>query len=136
MDSPRGHLDSFARKVLGEELRRYFSQELQTAPPDQLVNLLQKLRTSFEGRAGSTGRHAEDKNTYPFDAERCFDPETLTLLHSAFDEAQYLSAVLHPEPCTREELAQTLIALAAEGEKEPSRMAAKALITLITRRRG
>lgn len=61
-----------------------------------------------------------------------FDPETITLLRAALDHA-WLS--LSPEQqarTTKSYLAQRILKLAAEGERDPARLRAYASATITT----
>lgn len=129
-----GRLDQHAQSVLGEELRAYYAHISQSIPAP-LVELLQRLRDT----TGATSRHLAPSPPPAADHffdKAFFDPAILQALHAAFEEAWSMLGELGIDSVTREEVAQRLISLASEGERDASRLCAKALVALIAHGRA
>jgi hypothetical protein len=120
-----------ALRALGEELRAHFKGTCQSVPTP-LMEALQRLRHRLGDAAGPSVASSQPPAAELVTAKDCFSPEIIEALSQAFNEALSLSQDLDLVGVTREHLAQRLIKLAANGERDPSRMAARALVALIT----
>jgi hypothetical protein len=67
-------------------------------------------------------------------AGKSFDPETLKILETAFDEAWAFVLKSGAETVSRETLAQCVLEAAEEGERDPQRLREAALTLLASRR--
>jgi hypothetical protein len=67
-------------------------------------------------------------------AGKAFDPETLKILETTFDEAWTLVLKSGAEAVSRETLAQCVLEAADEGERDPQRLRDAALALLASRR--
>jgi hypothetical protein len=67
-------------------------------------------------------------------AGKSFDPETLTILETAFDEAWAFVLKSGAETASREALAQCVLEAAEDGERDPQRLRDAALALLASRR--
>lgn len=128
-----GCLGDRALKVLGEELRSAYASGSINIPLS-LVELLQQLRRASTDSAGPVTTSQNESPTYPFEAEGCFDPSVVQVLSVAFAEAWPTLQDLKISDLTNEEFAQRLIKLAAQGERDPSRMGARAIVAVIAER--
>jgi hypothetical protein len=63
-----------------------------------------------------------------------FDPETLTLLRGVLDEAWASLPPQDQEARRKSDLAQRILNLAARGERDPVKLKAAALITVVNER--
>lgn len=112
---------------LGGRLRDHYSTLVQSLPLDLLL-LSRKIR-------GNAGGADSSFNAPPRNAEwNSFDPETVAILNEAFDKAWLDLDHLTANPATRRGLAKRLIALLNEGERNPSRLATKAVLKLVAPR--
>jgi hypothetical protein len=112
---------------LGEKLRELYSSLVQSVPL-HFIMLARRIRNaggetrapagpSFEA-AGEIGGHG-------------YDPETVAILSEAFDKAWEDLEALSANPATHAALALRLIALLDEGERNPARLATKAVLELV-----
>jgi len=115
------------RKGLSRELRDHYSTFLQRLPLE-LVVLARKIRGSSSVKDPSF--------TQPLGNPlwNSFDPETVAILNTAFEKAWHDLDHLTANPATRSALATRLIALLNEGERNPSRLATKAVLELVAPR--
>ena len=60
-----------------------------------------------------------------------FDPETLTVLRGVFDDACKFLPQHHDTAETRSRLAESILTIAADGERDPERIRTHALQRLI-----
>jgi hypothetical protein len=58
----------------------------------------------------------------------CFDPETIALLRAALDEAWDALPATRKETVAKSERAQRILAAASQGERDPARLRAIALM--------
>ena len=111
--------------ALGEQLRAAYSKFLHRMPW-KLVSLTQRIEHETHGRSWRLDPELQPQ-LLPEDA--AFDPETLAILdealEKAWDDLQSIRSSI-----TREDLALRLAALARE-ERDPSRLATKAVIASI-----
>jgi hypothetical protein len=111
--------------ALGEQLRAAYSKFLHRMPW-KLVSLTQRIEHETHGRSW---RLDPELQPQPLPEDVAFDPETLAILDEAlvkaWDDLQSIRS-----PVTREDLALRLAALARE-ERDPSRLATKAVIASI-----
>lgn len=112
---------------LGDRLRDHYSTFLQRLPLE-LVVLARKIRGSSSVKDPSF--------TQPLGNPlwNSFDPETVAILNTAFEKAWHDLDHLTANPATRSALATRLIALLNEGERNPSRLATKAVLELVAPR--
>jgi hypothetical protein len=111
--------------ALGEQLRAAYSKFLHHMPW-KLVSLSQRIAHPTHG---SSWRLDPEFQPAPFAEDAAFDPETLAILDEALEKAwDDLQSI--KSPVTRETLALQLAALAKE-ERDPSRLAIKAVIASI-----
>lgn len=59
-----------------------------------------------------------------------FDPETITILSAAFDEAWLALPPVQHTPAVRSALAERILRKAGEGERDPIRLRTYALLDL------
>jgi len=64
--------------------------------------------------------------------DKVFDPETLTILKVAFDEACLDLAPGQRIPSVRTKLAQRILSKAGQGERDPVRLRAFALMNVVS----
>ena len=111
--------------ALGEQLRAAYSKFLHHMPW-KLVNLTQRIGHPTHG---GTWRLDPQSQRPVFADDAAFDPESLAILDEALEKAwDDLQSI--GSPVTRETLALRLAALAKE-ERDPSRLATKAVISSI-----
>jgi hypothetical protein len=111
--------------ALGEQLRAAYSKFLHRMPW-KLVSLTQRIEHETHGRSW---RLDPELQPQPLPEDAAFDPETLAILDEALEKAwDDLQSIR--SPVTREDLALRLAALARE-ERDPSRLATKAVIASI-----
>jgi hypothetical protein len=111
--------------ALGEQLRAVYSKFLNHMPW-KLVSLTQRIGHETHGRSW---RRDPEFQPLLFGEDAAFDPETLAILDQALEKAwDDLQSI--KSPVTREALALRLAALAKE-ERDPSRLATKAVIASI-----
>ena len=113
---------------LGRTLRDFYRNYVE-ALPLHLVGLAHRVPDEKV-----TGTHLGIPA--PFDELRTahqdvFDPETLRILVEAFDKAWRDLQSLKRNPATETSLALTLMTLVKEGERRPSQLATKAVLSLI-----
>ena len=120
--------DGLPREVqiaLGEQLRAAYSKFLHHMPW-KLVSLTQRIGHATPGR---TWRLGPEFQPPLFAEDAAFDPETLAILDEALEKAwDDLQSIR--SPVTRETLALRVATLARE-ERDPSRLATKAVIASI-----
>ena len=110
--------------ALGEQLRAAYSKFLHHMPW-RLVSLTQRIGPATDGRSWRLNPEFQP----PLFAEEAFDPETLAILDEALEKAwDDLQSIR--SPVTRETLALRVATLARE-ERDPSRLATKAVIASI-----
>jgi hypothetical protein len=113
--------------ALGEQLRAAYSKLLHHMPW-KLVSLTQRIAHPTHD---SSWRLDPELQLQPLPEDAAFDPETLAILDEALEKAwDDLQSIR--SPVTREALALRLAALARE-ERDPSRLATKAVIASIVR---
>ena len=112
---------------LGGRLRDHYYAVLQSLPLDLLL-LARQIRGNAGGNDASIDA-APGNNDW-----NSFDPETVEILNEAFDKAWQDLDHLTENPATRRVLATRLIALLNEGERNPSRLATKAVLELVAPR--
>lgn len=62
---------------------------------------------------------------YLVESHRIYDPETITVMTAAFDEAcRSLSAALNSDDAVRRRLAEAILRCVDQGERDPAIMAA------------
>ena len=111
--------------ALGEQLRAAYSKFLHLMPW-KLVSLTQRIEHETHGRSW---RLDPELQPQPLPGDAAFDPETLAILDEALEKAwDDLQSIR--SSVTREDLALRLAALARE-ERDPSRLATKAVIASI-----
>lgn len=109
---------------LGGKLRELYSTLMQSMPVHFFV-LARRIR-SVGGEPG-----ARSAPTFEISGDirgHAYDPETVAILSEAFDKAWNDLEALTSNPTTHAELALRLIALLDEGERDPSRLATKAVL--------
>jgi hypothetical protein len=123
--TPKEGLPRFVQMALGEQLREAYSSFVRRLPWD-LINLARRITTpiSESPRASPIVETLGSKVN-----ETVFDPATIAILDAAFEKAWDDLQSLH-NPVSRETLALHLMAL-VKGERHPSRLASKAVLTLI-----
>lgn len=126
----RPRLPTEAQRLLGAKLRAQYAN-ITNSLPLRFVPQIRRLRT--ERAAHSSGEEASaHAAATPADA---FDPEAIKLLTEALDSACNTLQGIGNERFTREQVARRIIELAKTGERDPARLAARALTSLITGRR-
>ena len=125
MDDRKG-LTRHLQISLGEKLREYYSGVLQTLPPD-LVLLARKIRGDTTAKQNFHWGSEPLENIHV----DSFDPETVAILDEAFERAWRDLDHLTENPATRQCLATRLFELLKEGERNPSRLATKAVLELV-----
>lgn len=122
--TPKEGLPRFVQMALGEQLREVYSSFVRRLPWD-LISLARRVNTT-----ASEGSHSSPiAETLGKIDETVFDPATIAILDTAFEKAWDDLQSLH-NPVSRETLALHLMAL-VKGERHPSRLASKAVLTLI-----
>ena len=110
--------------ALGEQLRAAYSKFLHHMPW-RLVSLTQRIGPATHGKSWRSDPEFQP----PLFAEEAFDPETLAILDEALEKAwDDLQSIR--SPVTLETLALRVATLARE-ERDPSRLATKAVIASI-----
>jgi hypothetical protein len=109
---------------LGGRLRDHYNTFLQSLPLE-LVLLARKIRGNASAKDPSFIEPLENTHW------NSFDPETVAILNEAFEKAWQDLDHLTANPATRSVLATRLIALLNEGERNPSRLATKAVLELV-----
>jgi hypothetical protein len=111
--------------ALGGKLRAAYGKFLHQMPW-KLVSLARRIEHATDG---GSWRPDPELHPPPFAEDAAFDPETLAILDEAFEKAWGdLQSI--KSPVTRETLALRLAVLARE-ERDPSRLATKAVIASI-----
>ena len=111
--------------ALGGKLRAAYGKFLHQMPW-KLVSLTRRIEHGTHDRSW---RPDPELHPPPFAEDAAFDPETLAILDEAFEKAWGdLQSI--KSPVTRETLALRLAVLARE-ERDPSRLATKAVIASI-----
>jgi hypothetical protein len=64
--------------------------------------------------------------------ERAFDPETLAILRTVFDEACLVLPPSQRTPSIRSALAQRILRKASQGERDPVRLRVYALMDVLS----
>ena len=133
MDQPnkvQASLDPYSLTLLGEELRSHYASTSHHMPP-ALMQLVQQLRNAPTDDSGPALRPLHPPPAFPLEAEGCFDPSSLKMLNLAFADSWPTLQQLGVLNVTPEQFARRLISLASQGEHEPFRMGAKALVSFI-----
>jgi hypothetical protein len=130
---PTARLDRQAQLALGDTLRHSYDGLLETVPP-HFVRLLRLLRDRESAGAGGiraerVASPARDAVTALFSGH-AFDPQSIATLESAFDDALAMTKKID-YAVNAEELAQHILDLAAQGERNPARLAARALTATV-----
>ena len=115
-------------KKLGDSYRQYVANL-----PLPLVGLAHRIEDA-------KGQEVRSIST-PFDelkksGEDAFDPLAIRILVEAFDKAWNDLQSLKNNPVSEERLARLLMVFLKEGERNPSRLATKAVLTLLASRQG
>jgi hypothetical protein len=126
MDERKG-LSRELQISLGEKLRDIYSTFIQSLPL-HLVVLARKVRGGGSAKSASFVALSE---TFGHISAESFDPETIAIVDEAFDKAWKDLDYLTTNPATRTALAIRLIALLKKGERNPSRLATKAVLELV-----
>ena len=112
---------------LGEKLRELYSTFVQSLPLHFVV-LARRVRGANSEKGTRSDSTSETLGKISGDG---FDPETVAILGEAFEKAWKDLDNLTTNPATRTELAIRLIALLNEGERNPPRLATKAVLELV-----
>ena len=112
---------------LGEKLRDLYSAYVQSLPL-YLVALARRVRSVGSAKDTPSNSISEMAGNSVANA---FDPETVAILDKAFENAWKDLDSLKANPVTRTALATRLITLLNEGERNPSRLATKAVLELV-----
>jgi hypothetical protein len=113
--------------ALGEQLREAYSGFVGRLPWN-LISLARRVKDDpSEGQA----RAEPIVDNMGLVDRAVFDPATIAILQSAFEKAWSDLQSLRHNPSSREALALRLMALVNEGERNPSRLATKAVLISI-----
>ena len=112
---------------LGEKLRDLYSAYVQSLPL-HLVVLARRVRSASSAKGTRSDPISEMVGN---SVENAFDPETVAILDKAFENAWKDLDNLEANPVTRTALATRLITLLTEGERNPARLATKAVLELV-----
>lgn len=112
---------------LGKLLQAHYQELFRSIPP-HLLGLAQKIPEVTGTQAASAGTTAVSFETGEPEG---LDPETVSILHSAYERAWGDLEHLTANPTTHKALAARLIELLERGERNPSRLATKAVLGLV-----
>jgi hypothetical protein len=112
---------------LGENLRDFYRNYVDRLP----LHLLNLARRVEEARVNVPRERPPQFDELSNVDRDVFDPPTLRILMEAFDKAWNDLQSLKRNPVSAETLAFTLIAMVKHGERRPSYLATKAVLTLL-----
>jgi hypothetical protein len=129
MDQRKG-LSRELQFSLGEKLRELYRTFVQSVP----LHFIILARRVGDATSEKGSRPNPISETLDNMSRSAFDPETVEILDEAFEKGWKDLDSLTTNPATQSALAVRLIALLNKGERNPSRLATKAVLELVAAR--